>query len=145
MILNELTNPRGHDVKVEVDAQRIQQVTLNLLSNALKFTRPGGTIEVGSDIIVKKRTKFIQVYVKDNGMGIAKEDQSKLFRLFGKLKQNDKAINSKGIGLGLNICKQICQVFEGDIDVNSEVGLGSKFYFWFRIENQTHEIDESSE
>jgi signal transduction histidine kinase len=49
----------------------MQQVTLNLLSNALKFTRTGGTIEVGSEIIDRGNARFIQVHVKDNGMGIS--------------------------------------------------------------------------
>lgn len=64
----------------------MQQVTLNLLSNALKFTRTGGTIEVGCELICKGTTRFIQVYVKDNGMGISQDDKPKLFKLFGKLK-----------------------------------------------------------
>ena len=72
------------------------------------------------------------VYVKDDGEGISEEDKPKLFKLFGKLKQK-KGVNEKGIGLGLNICKQICEVFEGSIDVDTEKGAGSKFFFKFKV------------
>lgn len=72
------------------------------------------------------------VYVQDDGDGIAAEDKPKLFKLFGKLKQK-KGVNSRGIGLGLNICKQICELFEGSIDCDSEKGFGSKFFFKFKV------------
>lgn len=103
-------------------------MTLNLLTNALKFTHKGGNIEVGGDY----QQDYLTIYVKDDGDGISKEDKPKLFKLFGKLKQKN-GINSRGIGLGLNICKQICEFFEGSIDVESEKGVGSKFFFKFKV------------
>jgi signal transduction histidine kinase len=106
----------------------MQQVTLNLLTNALKFTNRHGQITLGGSF----ENDYITVYVKDTGDGIAAEDKPKLFKLFGKLKQK-KGVNSRGIGLGLNICKQICELFEGNIDVDSVKGEGSKFYFSFKV------------
>jgi signal transduction histidine kinase len=61
-------------------------VTLNLISNALKFSKQGGFVEIGGEIITKEGKKFIQIYVKDTGYGIKEEDKSKLFKLFGKIK-----------------------------------------------------------
>lgn len=125
-------------------------MTLNLLTNAMKFSKTGGTVELGGKILTQKRDgklrKFIEIYVEDNGYGIGKSDKNKLFKLFGKIKQKDD-INKNGIGLGLNICKQICELFDGDIDVDSELGIGSKFFFKFLLSENPilGEIAEESE
>jgi K+-sensing histidine kinase KdpD len=73
------------------------------------------------------------VSVKDNGPGISKKDQKKLFRLFGKLKSTDQ-MNTNGIGLGLCICKSICEVFNGMISVKSKRNMGSIFTIFFQLE-----------
>lgn len=89
--------------KVNVDEQRIRQVLLNLISNAMKFTQKGSiTIEVGYD----EPQRLLKFAVKDTGIGIGENDQSKLFKLFGKL-QSSHQLNKAGIGLGLYICKKI--------------------------------------
>ena len=75
-----------HEIEIAIDSQRMQQVTLNLLTNALKFTRKGGNIELGGEILTENGEKFVMVYVQDDGDGIAAEDKPKLFKLFGKLK-----------------------------------------------------------
>ena len=62
------------------------QVTLNLLSNALKFSKKDGFVELGGEIIKKENKKFIKIYVKDTGYGIKEEDKPKMFNLFGKVK-----------------------------------------------------------
>jgi signal transduction histidine kinase len=108
-------------------------VTINLLSNALKFSRKGGIVELSSEYVRHDGKKFIQVTVKDNGLGIKKEDKPKLFNVFGKVKQRSSQLNREGIGLGLNICKQICDVFGGYIDFDSIEDIGSKFFFAFEI------------
>lgn len=82
----------------------------------------------------------LMIYVQDDGDGINEEDKPKLFKLFGKLKQTER-VNMNGIGLGLNICKQICELFEGMIDVDSEIGVGSKFYFKFKVDQISEGIE----
>lgn len=72
--------------------------------------------------------KLIKITVWDNGLGISKENQKKLFKLFGKV-DNDQNMNKKGIGLGLYICKMIANQFEGDIFLESELNIGSIFTF----------------
>ena len=85
------------------------------------------------------------IYVQDNGEGIKPEDKSKLFKLFGKLK-SEEGVNNQGIGLGLNICKQICELYEGMIDVDSERGVGSKFFFKMKVDKieEYPELEEIS-
>ena len=72
-----------------MDPKRLQQVTLNLLTNAMKFSKIDGIIEVGGQIVSQSdgglTRKYIEIYVKDNGYGISEEDKNKLFKLFGKL------------------------------------------------------------
>ena len=80
------------------------------------------------------------IYVQDDGEGIKLEDKSKLFKLFGKL-ESEEGVNNQGIGLGLNICKQICELYEGMIDVDCEREIGSKFFFKFKVSS----IEEHSE
>lgn len=71
----------------------------------------------------------------DTGIGIAKEDQKKLFKLFGFV-QDSKQMNTKGIGLGLVISEQICKQFNGDIKFESELEKGSTFTFRFMLEEE---------
>lgn len=117
-------------------------MVLNLLSNAIKFTKKGGSINIYTSIerltIFKhldqhnqeQRVCILKVSVKDNGPGISKRDQKKLFKLFGKLKSTSQ-MNTNGIGLGLCICKSICEVFGGMISVKSKLNMGSIFTLYF--------------
>ena len=89
--------------KVKFDKDRVLQVLINLLSNALKFTFNGHIkVKVTYDHI-EEQLLFV---IEDTGIGISEEDQSKLFKLFGKLVSTEN-VNSKGIGLGLYICQSI--------------------------------------
>jgi len=81
----------------------------------LKFTRRNGQVTIECQLIKEQGCKdVIKVSVKDTGVGIKTEDLPKLFRLFGFLTSSQK-LNTKGIGLGLFICKKISQVFGGDV------------------------------
>ena len=88
---------------VFTDFGRMQQVVLNLLSNALKFTGENGNIIIRCWPLIEAGEKFVKVSIQDNGIGIKKEEQSKLFQLFGFL-ESSKSNNPDGIGLGLAIC-----------------------------------------
>ena len=97
-------------------------MTLNLLSNSLKFTDGGGTITITARLAEIEQRQFLQISVKDTGVGISKENQKKLFKLFGFLEAT-KDRNSKGVGLGLSISSQIVHEFAGGkIDLESDVG-----------------------
>lgn len=99
---------------IYADRQRIQQIILNLVSNALKFTKNGSiAVEAKRSFTVTQEDKkskkqiqkeFLNVSVKDTGVGISRKDLSKLFKNFGVLKSNAK-LNPHGVGLGLSICK----------------------------------------
>ncbi|TMW62665.1 hypothetical protein Poli38472_005283 [Pythium oligandrum] len=118
------------------DVARLRQVLLNLLSNAMKFTTDGSiTIKcsaVPSPKLPKSQVKLL-FQVIDTGIGMDNEDTSRLFSLFTKLERTRKN-NPTGSGLGLAICKQLVELMNGEIDVDSELGEGSEFFFTVVVE-----------
>lgn len=112
------------------DIQALSTVFRNIISNAVKFTPDGGEIEIG---LIEKPGK-IQVFVRDNGVGIEENDLKKLFRI----DTNYALIGNspeKGTGLGLIICKEIIQRLGGEIHADSEPGRGSIFYIGLPAKN----------
>jgi PAS domain S-box-containing protein len=106
------------------DRERIRQVFINLVSNAIKYSPEDTTIMIGS----RKDEGHIHVYVKDEGRGIPKKDVQKIFDRFYQVDEK-KGKTYPGLGLGLHICKKIIDAHKGKIWVESELGKGSTFYF----------------
>lgn len=114
------------DLTVEGDADMLYQVVLNLVSNAVKYTPEGGRVTVSADS--DNLTRCVVVNVADTGLGIPPDSQARLFDKFFRV-ENYKRI-AKGTGLGLSLCKHIVEtVHRGQIGVESELGMGSKFWF----------------
>lgn len=110
------------------DSIRLRQIILNLLSNAFKFTREGGSVllrvtETGS---TDQSADFL-IQVIDNGPGIAAEDQRRVFASFEQLGSN--AAKSQGTGLGLAISDTLTRLMGGELKLKSQLGQGSEFYF----------------
>ncbi len=106
------------------DRNSINTVLRNLLGNAMKFTKDGGTIEV--NVSSEDHLHFIKVM--DDGIGISAENQKKLFRIDQKLKK-EGTHGEKGTGLGLIICKEFVEKNGGEIGVESQEGQGATFWF----------------
>ncbi|RLN78412.1 hypothetical protein BBJ28_00012542, partial [Nothophytophthora sp. Chile5] len=125
------------------DVSRLRQVLLNLLSNAIKFTSKGSiTVRcstVPSPDLPKHCVKLL-FQVIDTGVGMDDEEKSRLFSLFMKLERTRK-YNPTGSGLGLAICKQLVELMDGDIDVDSELGKGSEFFFTVVVRRLKDEDD----
>jgi len=110
------------------DTQRIRQIIINLMNNAIKFTDDGYVkLTVKADCVCEDEAQ-VSYYIEDSGQGIKEED---LDKLFGNYQQVDKEKNhyKEGTGLGLAICKQLTELMGGTIGVESEYGKGSTFYF----------------
>lgn len=84
-------------------------------------------------VVPGSESSFLQLTVKDNGVGIKSENQDKLFKLFSSFKETSKNINLQGIGLGLAISKMIIEKFRGSISFESEYGKGCSFTFTFEM------------
>jgi signal transduction histidine kinase len=104
------------------DAQKLYQVFLNLLDNAIKYSDAGARV----DITVKEDVSSLTVEVRDTGVGIPQEELAQLFERFYRV-DKDRSRTTGGSGLGLAISKQIVEMHGGDISVESEVGVGSTF------------------
>ncbi|UJF31560.1 sensor histidine kinase [Paenibacillus hexagrammi] len=109
-------------VKISADADQLNQVWVNLLGNAIKFTPEHGKIEVS----LIPYTDHVQVSIKDTGIGIRKEDQEQIFTRFYK-GDTSRERSKGGSGLGLAIVRKIIDVHQGTIEVQSELGQGAIF------------------
>ena len=114
------------------DANRLAQVLINLVSNALKFSEHG-KVDINVSLYGDKQSGMLLFSVSDTGIGIAKDQQSNLFDAFT---QADSSTTRKygGTGLGLAICKQITELMGGRIWMESEIGVGSTFYFTIQLD-----------
>lgn len=124
-IINELSESLP---QVLADPTRIAQVFTNLLSNALKFTPPGGSVRIGAS----SAGGMVQVWVSDTGCGMTAEQAARVFERFYQASRAD-SIGRKGAGLGLNIAESIVKAHGGEIAVTSHPGKGSKFSFTLPI------------
>ena len=117
------------------DERKIKQILLNLLSNAVKFTPAGGRIGINA----RQTNGAVEISVSDTGIGIAPEDQPRIFEEFRQV-GTDYAHKSEGTGLGLTLAKKFIELHGGKIWVESEVGKGSTFTFTLPItlERITH-------
>ena len=104
------------------DPDRMEQVMVNLLHNAIKFTPPGGKITVSG----RAEGDRIIISVKDTGVGIASDHLQRIFERFYKA---DRARSGGGTGLGLSIARHLVEAHGGQIWADSDIGTGSTFYF----------------
>ncbi len=114
--------PKEHFILV-IDAKRLKQVLLNLLSNAIKFTPEGGFVKLAVWHNVTKRQLIIEV--EDSGVGIAPKDISRVMQQFGQV-ENKLSRKYEGTGLGLPLSKKLVELMGGNMDLTSEVGIGTK-------------------
>lgn len=111
------------ELYVRADATRFKQILMNLLGNAIKFTPDGGKIELAAHLL----DDLVRIEVSDSGPGIPPTEKQRIFEAFQRIKQSDKAV--EGTGLGLAITRSLVELHGGRLDLKSELGSGSCFYF----------------
>jgi PAS domain S-box-containing protein len=112
------------DIAVNADRDKIGQVLMNLLSNAIKYSPKGGDITIDCQRV----EKGVKVSVTDHGIGISEKDQKKLFDRFYRV-QNERVKTVSGFGIGLYLVSEILKYHDSKIEVESDEGKGSTFYF----------------
>ena len=119
-----LINSVPQDIYIYADFDTVNTVVRNLINNAIKFTKPGGIVEISA----AEQEKFVEISVSDAGLGIEEEHLSEIFRVDSKYKTKGTAGES-GTGLGLPLCKEFVEKNGGRIWVESKIGKGSTFKF----------------
>lgn len=152
--INLVTTLEDNFADIYADSSRLEQILTNLVSNALKFTNENGKIEIRTkvvdaseiypveefnDILSKLKGKYLQVLVKDNGIGISREN---LKVVFDKFSQIEGSMQRKvgGTGLGLPIVKQLLEAHNGVIWCNSKLEKGTSFYFAIPVANEKNKF-----
>ena len=135
---------RLEHAKVIGDPNRVRQIIMNLLGNAIKFTHSGWLRVAVSSEVKDDRHCLISVDVEDTGVGIAEDKLESIFEAFS---QEDSSVTREfgGTGLGLSITRQLCQMMGGDIRVTSTKGRGSIFHFTIVQQLQEPQTDEDVE
>jgi PAS domain S-box-containing protein len=129
----------GLDIAVKGDKTRLSQILNNLITNALKFTQEG-KVDVKVDLVGHVRNK-VRIYfeVKDSGIGIAPENQEKIFNDFDQVRPTFST-KYGGTGLGLSITRKLLKLMGGTIALESQVGKGSKFFFELEFDVAEQEL-----
>jgi signal transduction histidine kinase len=110
------------DVAVAADAERFQQILLNLITNAIKFTKAGSV-----DLVCDTNGRMVQVCVKDTGVGVSAADMDRVFEPFVQVDRHLTKANQQGVGLGLSISRELARAMHGDLTLESTEGAGSTF------------------
>ena len=120
---------------VEVDALRFKQVVLNLISNAIKYNKPNGSVIVSYE---EQGNDMMRLGIRDTGHGIAEDKKDKLFKPFERFDVDTESI--EGTGIGLTITKQLIELMRGTIGFESTFGEGSFFYVDVPVSTKVHAI-----
>jgi signal transduction histidine kinase len=141
--------PCEREVTVAADAERFQQVLLNLITNAIKFTPSGGSVGVTCD----SGASTVRIQVQDTGVGVRTIDLERVFEPFVQIDRHLTTPTQQGVGLGLSISRELARAMRGDLTLQSVEGVGSTFTLTLpvaaedslapRIESSGPAIDES--
>ena len=131
----------GLPTAVRGDPTRLRQVLVNLVSNAVKFTTDGEVVLAASLVSETPTVATVRFEITDTGIGIAPEDQARMFDPFS---QADSSTTRRfgGTGLGLAIVKQLIELMGGHLGLDSEVNVGSRF--WFELPMEKQDVDETT-
>lgn len=131
--------PENKELVFLFDKERIGHVITNILSNALKYTPEGGTVEASA----YKKDNFVIIRIKDTGIGISEKDIDNIFERFYQA-HNTNGDSYGGTGLGLNIVKEYVELHKGTVSVKSKMGEGTEFVVTIPLEEYLAEIDKKS-
>lgn len=129
-----LSNPEN--IMGWYDIDKLDKIVCNLLSNAYKYNRPNGFVQVNLEEIWTDNKRSIKISVKDNGIGIETEKLSQIFNVF--YVGDSRKQNETGTGIGLSLTKTLVELHNGKISVNSQLGIGSEFVVILPIDRENY-------
>jgi PAS domain S-box-containing protein len=140
----ELIDAESNSMFVKSDRQRLKQILLNLLNNAIKYNRESGSIRIKTELrpVNESGVAMLRISITDTGLGISEEDLPKLFTPFERIGAEKSA--TEGTGLGLSVVKKLIEAMSGKLGVESQPGSGSTF--WIELpncENPLEHIEKS--
>lgn len=122
-----------NDLVMDFDSEKLERILTNLLSNSIKFTPEYGKVLVVAKKIKHERKEYLQIRVKDNGIGISKEQVPHIFDRFHRA---NPIHEQQGTGIGLALVKELVNIMQGQIEVKSELNKGTTFFLNFPIHNK---------
>jgi two-component system, OmpR family, phosphate regulon sensor histidine kinase PhoR len=139
MTISMTQSINGEKTNLRADKDRLKQVIINIVDNAIKYTPTGGSVAINTS----KDDNFWILEVKDTGTGIPKNEIPFLFEKFFRTKDKNKKKHISGTGLGMAIVKEIVDAHKGKIDVESEEGKGTRISVYFPLAAECVKIEES--
>jgi DNA-binding response OmpR family regulator/two-component sensor histidine kinase len=124
-----------------IDVKKVEKALWNLLSNALKFTKPGGVISIHAEEEIIGGKKNLKLIVSDTGIGISQNEKNKIFDRFYKAK-NSQSLNKEGTGIGLSIVRELVEMHHGKIEVETNLGSGASFTVIIPSGKESYSHDE---
>lgn len=121
-----LINNQSESLFVLADWQRLKQIFLNILNNAIKYNKANGKIEISQFEVLDSEHSKVRIEIRDTGKGIRKEDFPKLFEPFERI--GAEMTETEGTGLGLAVVKKLLELMQGEVGVESVLGQGSTFW-----------------
>ncbi len=119
-----LLTPPAEDLFVKADQVRLRQILVNLMTNAVKYNKPGGRVMIEAQGV----RSYVVITVSDTGRGLSEEQQTHLFEPFNRLGAERTSV--EGTGIGLVIVKRLIDLMRGRLEISSQVGIGSSFRVW---------------
>lgn len=133
--INIIFDTEEEELYCEIDIECIERIMLNILSNAIKYNKKDGTIEV----TIKNYNDYIAIEVTDTGIGIPKEKIDKIFNRFERTENSNDGVVKEGSGIGLSIVKQLVNALNGEIEIESEINKGTTVRLIFKKSNNISE------
>jgi signal transduction histidine kinase/ActR/RegA family two-component response regulator len=129
---------------IKADRQRLKQVLMNLINNAVKYNKTGGSISIRSEIMpIRNNKEYIRISVTDTGYGIHEADISKLFKPFERI--GAELTGAEGSGLGLTVVKKLMDAMNGEVGLESKFGEGSTFWIELQhVESQLKNVEKAN-
>ena len=136
-----IVNLEETEEEVWFSPSKLERILYNLLSNAFKYTQVGGCVELSAHLIKQDNGIFVEISVKDNGRGIPKEVQDKIFESYYQVEKRD---HREGFGLGLSLTRSLIHMHKGEIKIESEVNKGSDFIVTLNVSEDAYNQEERS-